>query len=260
MKMIKYELRRFLLVAVITLGFISSLMFLSIFYETSLEYEIDQIVLIVALLGFFVSSSLIFIKQYHTQQILYYHSDKPGYMKTYSFTLIMSMFMLGILIYGILLINIKALFAYSSDAYIFLENGIDQYVFVFITKYAYEILMMIFVYVFNIVYLTLVVSYGISLIFYKIKYERLYTNKRTVIISIMWLITIHIFYRLFVFILYRPLGFLNFNHFEYYDLITFGDKFLFINPLFLPAFAIYIFEFYRMYKSITEVSTKNDAL
>jgi hypothetical protein len=258
MNLLRYEFKRYLLGGIITLAFITVLMILSIFYETSIEYKIDQIVLIVALLGFLVSSIVVYVKQYRMQQVLYYHADNQGFMKTHSFAFTMIFFITTLLIYGIIFINIKALFEYLDDYYIFLENGIDQYVFVFIGKHIYEILMMLFVYIFNIAFLVLVVSYGIFLILHKIKYERIHTNKRTFIINIIGLVLIHTFYRLFIFILYRPLDFLDFNHFRYYDLISYGNKLIFINPLFLPASIIFGFEIYRMQINIKYMVIKSN--
>lgn len=257
MRMLKYELKRFLLGGIITLAFISFLMILSIFYETNLEYAIDQIVLIIALFGFLVYSVVVFIKQYRMQQILYYHADDQGYMRIYSFALTMTIFMLGIFIFGLIIINIKAMIVYLSDYYLFLQNGIDQYVFVFVYKYWYEILMMLFVYVFNILISILVVTYGIFLVNYKVRNERLYTNKKTIIINILWLIGVHIFYRIFIFILYRPLSFLDFNQFSYYDLISYGNKLLFINPLFLPALFVFGLEVYRMYIDVKKLTSES---
>jgi hypothetical protein len=101
-------------------------------------------------------------------------------------------------------------------------------------------------YVLNLFIILLTISYGIYLMMYRIKNERIYTIKRTVIQTISGLLFIQIFYRFFIYILDRPLGILDLNHLHYYEVIAYGNNHVFINVFFLPAFLIFGFESYRM--------------
>jgi hypothetical protein len=231
-------------------------MILSIFYDTRFEFRIDQILLIVLVFGFLVSSIVIKLNQYHNQQVLYYHSEYGRFQRIYSFALTLFVMLMTLLVYGILIINIKASIFYVNSYFGFLNNGIDQFLFVFINRYFYEIIMMVISYTLNVALISITVSYGIYLVMYRIKNERIYSNKITAVKTIFGLLSIQLFYRTLIYILYRPLGFLDFNHLHYYKVLNYESDFLFINFFFIPGFLIFGFEVYRMYRSVLFIDSK----
>lgn len=258
MRILKYEIKRFRLGFYMTLGVITLLMSLSIFYETKFEFVFDQIALLIAIFGFLVTTVVIQVKQYHQQQILYFHSSFSKLKKTYYFCLVLCVLLMTLLLYGILIINLKAIIIYRSDFSQFLENGLDHFVFVFLNRHLWEIVMMLFSYIFNTLIISITVTYGIFLVMHKIKYENIYKIKRTLIGTVFILFLIQVFYRGFIYVLHLKVGFLDFNHVHYYDVISYGNQLLFINVFFLPALLIFGFEFYRMHVHVKQMLTEEN--
>jgi hypothetical protein len=246
MKWLTYEIKRYLLVFLIVFCLITTMLTLSIFYETNFEYLMDQILLILALFAFLITSSILYIKHISIYQTLYYTSNQSDLHHVLRFTVVMSVMISALLLYGISYINIKALLLYESDVLLFMNENISSFAFVLINRMAYEILMMLMVYVFNIFVFSLTTSYAIYLVFYRIKHERIYTEKITLIRTLSYILALQVFYRLFLILISKPIYFLNLNVVGHFKVIEYGNLNLFINVFFIPAMIVFGIEIYRM--------------
>lgn len=246
MKWLLYEIKRYLLVFFIVIFLITLMLTLSIFYETDFEYRMDQILLILVLFAFLITASILYIKQLSIYQTLYFSSNQSDLKHVLRFTYAMSIMMSVLLLYGILYINLKALLLYESDVLLFMHENISSFTFVFINRMAYEVLMMLLVYAFNIFVFSLTTSYAIYLVFYRIKHERIYTDRVTLLRTLSFILGLQVFYRFFLILISKPLSFLNFNILGHFRLISYGNLNLFINVLFIPSVIVFGLEIYRM--------------
>jgi hypothetical protein len=226
---------------------------LSVFYQNDLEFKMDQIVLIIVMLILLIAITMIQLKNHETQSILYYHSKDSIMKNTYRFFWSVTLILLGVLIYGILIINVKASIIYHHDLQGYYSQDLDQLVFTLIKRRFYEIILMIFSYLFNLVIVTSIVTYGLFIIKYRLKYERIYSHKKTLVLSIMALLGTHFSYRLLIYLSYRSLSMIDVNHMTHFELIPYGNHMLFVNVLFIPAFLMYTLEIYRMKYNIEQI-------
>lgn len=247
MKQLFYELRNYVTVFMLAIGVLTLLFGLSIFYANDFEFRMDQTVLLMILLITFIAMTVIYLKQHDMQDILYYHSKNATLKHTYRFFWSAMIISLGVLLYGLLFINIKASIIYYQDIQGYYSEHIDRFVFTLFKRGFYEMILVVWSYVYNLLILISIVTYGIFIIKQRIKHERIYSHKKTIMLSITGLLSIHIFYRLLIYITYRSLSFLDLNHLTHYDLISYGNHMLFVNALYIPAMLIYFLELARMH-------------
>ena len=150
MKQLFYELRNYSIVFMLAISVLTLLFGLSILYANDFEFRIDQTVLLMVLLITFIVMTVIHLKQHDMQDILYYHSKNATLKHAYRFFWSTMLISLGVLLYGLLIINIKASIIYHQDIQGYYIAHLDRFVFTLLKRRFHEIVLVVWSYVYNL--------------------------------------------------------------------------------------------------------------
>ncbi len=246
MRLFVYESKRFRPIVLIAVSGLFVLMLFSTQYEIGLQTAIDQIVILIIALLTLVATIWMFVHQYETQRLLYVNAHVPTMRRVHLFLMVVVTHVMVVLIVGMLILNMKAIYLSMSDWVLYHQRGVDRIDFVLIHRFWYEILVIVLNLFVNVLFFSMVSVYAVYVAYDRLTYERIYPKRQTIMRVIIMIVFIQGVYRMLIHVMSKPFWRLDFNLVSYWSIMRLPDTGVLINLLFVPALIIVLLEGWRM--------------
>ncbi|MBU1143048.1 MAG: hypothetical protein KKH92_05300 [Firmicutes bacterium] len=217
--------------------------------------QMDFIIKVTTVLSMMIVAIFIMMDSYNQNQSMYQKVSVTEKDVIYGKWLTISFIGLITLLYGILLINIKASFYIFSDRLGFLTSDIESLQFILWSKLWFE-----WLYIINYLVNLMILSFMVIFINLRIKDIILYGNPYDFKYSIPWMvfkvILVQVIMRFILVWIEPTFFFFNFNSRGEYLIIREQPQMLFINFLFIPSILFYLVYFMIVKYSINNITEK----